>query len=506
MEIEVLLPSPTADDTFHALGSGLPPLGSFLCSLGEFGGQADDVCVFEFPGIGPVRVPGLAHPLFACRTERAFDALGQECAAWLVRLPPLYVHLNQGLKALMMRLRGVTDVPYDWGRLAADLCDDLAALGARILESRCYRPRLGAGMMGLAQANPNLRLNEVGMGLDLAADLLRVLQRKRPGEFETVESLAGLVLDVDLRQPVTTPDSARTDMHLVLSGRGKALHHHPYVLKVQMEGDVDGDLLFSLLSPSLRRQGSRVYVPLPDTVSADHTEGDYSLGDVGHVAPADRYGVYEGLKGKNEIGPITNLFYRLGFVLQIVYGQTPEARAAFWARIGSVPRHGESGEESAARKSFREHSTRALMAAFHPFYETVFDLRKDQTNLPIIRHLTAAISGSEPLNAATLGSLVYKGHAIDVSAIMAAWEACDGRPGPFLRPYGLWEMFFTGKGVSRGMRDQLARVWDEMPRDVDASEFVFEELSGAHYTLFGDRDRPADDSAYTVAEEYAATA
>ena len=273
--IDVKVPVATADDTYHALKFKIPHPDSFLMSLPEYAGNDIVDCKFEFPEIGTIIVPGLNSEVFRTHSVTAyfygssFQSTGYE----IIRLPPIYVLLNQCLGALYNEIQDrelelsigqqSTRRPYNWSLAAENIRDAASAVACRLLDINALRIRQGAGFMAIAQSNPNLSKSEIGIGLELARKILKDLQsaehtareieigeskkqnKKIEYQFNTVSDISGLKLSVVCRFPATTSESVRLGMHMVICGRGRCCYLNPAVLKTGMEGDVDGDLIFA---------------------------------------------------------------------------------------------------------------------------------------------------------------------------------------------------------------------------------------------------------------------
>ena len=493
--IKVTVPTPVADDTYHALKplGAVPPEGSFLLSLSEYTGHDTVDCQFYFPVFGTITVPGLNSAIFRTQSVPSYTGTLRSSGFELVRLPNIYVVLNQCMTALanerldeqnFQRFGQVSNRrPYNWGRAGNALRMEAAGLGAKILDTHALRVRQGAGFMALAQANPNLHRNEIGVGLELAKEVLRDLQaeerRERheeieqgkrsgklaPMQYNQVSDIAGLLMTVVCRFPATTSESVRLDMHLVICGRGRCCYLNPDVLKTGMEGDVDGDLIFTERDAQRRKaRDYRVIVPIPNVVTRDNFLCDFDLGDCfgadndgKPLFTYDDYKVYEGMDGKNGIGEATNLFYRGVNVIHICFAYSKETRREFWDAVGRPDlkaRMPKTRNEETLQRWFRYLSALALMDSIHPIYEGLFDLRKDMSIRDYLLHFLAAVRGQVPLDFDYLAQMEIKGEAIDVRPIQLMWQYAQvgensGKPAAFVKQYPIIDMFFAGRGGQR---------------------------------------------------------
>lgn len=537
--IEITTPVPVADDTYHALKKGIPPIGSFLLSLPEYTGRDVVDCQFYFPQVGIVTVPGLNSPVFRTQAVPSYTAAVRSSGWDIIRLPNIYVLLNRCMTALwkekqdennLKRFGQVTDSrPYDWGRAGAEIRREAAGLGARILDTHALRIRQGAGFMALAQANGNLTRAEVGIGLELAKEILANFQAEEHAErhneiedakhrsktvamrYNTVSDIAGCKLTVVCRFPATTSESVRLDMHMVLSGRGRCCYLNPDVLKTGMEGDVDGDLIFAETDSLLRKVSEyRAIVPLPNVVSHENFLSDFSLGDCFGCDEEDKplflyddYKVYQGMDGKNGIGEATNLFYRGVNILHIQFMGSKETRKEFWDFVGRPDlkaRMPKTRNEETLQQWFRYLSALTLMDSIHPIYEGLFDLRKDDSVRPYLLHFLSAVRGQEQMDFDYLSEMKVKGEAIDVRAIELMWHAAQvgeriGQPTSFVRQYKIVNMFFQGNKLSEGKKTHMGEIMETLDAMgvEDQAKYIFDELDGVHpATLMLDNEEDMD--------------
>jgi hypothetical protein len=535
--IEVTRATPVADDAHHALKAGAPEFGSFLLSLPEYTGKDVVDCVFNIPNVGIVIVPGLNSPVFRAQSVPAYTQSVRSAGCELVRLPNIYVILNQCMTALhnekmdeenYRRYGQVSDrQPYNWARAAREIRREAQGLAARILDVHALRIRQGAGFMALAQANGNLTVYEVGVGLELANQILRNLQsaereerrdeilaakaagRKIDYVYNTVSDIAGVLLTVVCRFPATTSESVRLNMHIVLSGRGMCIYLNPDVLKTGMEGDVDGDLIFAETDAQRRKAKEfRMIVLLPNVVTRENFLCDFGLGDCfgcdeddTPLFEYDDYKVYEGMDGKNGIGEATNLFYRGVNIIHIQFMGSKETRKEFWDFVNRPDlkaRMPKTRSEPELQRWFRYLSALALIDAIHPIYEGLFDLRKDQAIRDYLLHFLAAVRGQEQLNFEYMAQMEIKGEPIDLRAIELMWNAAQvgdaiGKPTAFVRQYPIVDLFFRGRGATEGKRQSIGKILDHLQSIgvEDPAEYIFEELNCEHFTLM-DFDQNTD--------------
>ena len=513
--LDITVPTPVADDRYNAMKSGYPEIGSFLWSLPEYAGDREVYCRFRIEAFGTdVIVPGLNSKSFGTMVMPTYRATLEATEISLIRLPRVYEILNEALIAQARErekkwqfLESSESRVYNWTLEAARVRTALADLGTKIIEKRALRTRTGCGFMALAQANPNLNRREVGVGLELAKEILRDLRRmemrlygKHSGRFETVSDIAGVKLELLVRFPATTSFSVRLDMHLVLCGRGRCVYVNPHVLKCEMEGDVDGDLLFARIDDRLiKRAVTETQVTVPLRITPNNFVGDYSLGDVRHLEKVDDVKVFLGMAGKEGIGEITNLFYRGMLVIHAVYQYAPEMRGLFWQHVNRPEiacYQVEGPNEPANRRSFRHLSARALMDSFTAFYEGTFDLRKDDSIRAYLEHLLRAIRGQEPIDFGILSRMEWKGRPVDVIPMAVLWDAARvddraGRVAQFIANRPILDLFFKGRGVTWAKRELLETIVAEFDTP-DLAGFIFDELSGFHHTEVSPKAAPDD--------------
>jgi len=529
--IDITIASAVADDAYHALKSTnkVPPMGSVLLSLPEYTGKDIVDCRYYFPEIGYITVPGLNSPIFRTQSVASYTGAMRSSGWELVRLPSIYVILNQCMIALanekddqenFKRYGQVKDRrPYNWFRAGCSLREEATALGVRILDIHALRVRQGAGFMALAQANPNLTRQEFGVGLELAREILADIQAKeclqrseeieegkRTGKmpamrFNTISDIAGLMMTVVARFPATTSESVRVDMHLVICGRGRCCYLNPDVLKTGMEGDVDGDLIASEYDSKLRKvPNARTFVVLPNIVVKDNFLCDF---DLGHCFGSDEkdkplftyndYKVYEGMDGKNGIGEATNLFYRGVNIVHICFSQSKETRKEFWDYVGRPDlqeRMPKTRKEDKLQRWFRYLAALALMDSIHPIYEGLFDLRKDDSIREYLLHFLRAVRGQEAMNFEYLSEMKIKGTPIDVRAIELIWNYARvgdraGKPTAFVSQYPIIDLFFGGRGVSQVKKKRMGKIMDTLDSMSveNMAEYLFDEFDGLHFTL-----------------------
>lgn len=526
--IDVTTPVPVADDTYHALRKGIPPIGSFLLSLPEYIGSDTVDCRFNLPHIGTIVVPGLGSSIFRTQAVPSYTASLRSSGLDIIRLPNIYVLLNQCMTAMWNEEMEETQLknfgvsadrrPYDWVRAGASIRKEAAGLAARILDTHALRVRQGAGFMALAQANPNLTRKEVGIGLELAKKILADMQAaereeraeeiklaKQQGKvvamhYTVISDIAGMPLIVVARFPATTSESVQTDMHTVLSGRGNCCYLNPDLLKTGMEGDVDGDLLFSEIdTKSGRLKSYRVVVPLPNVVIKENFISDFALGDCFGVEEDkplfvyNDYKVYEGMDGKNGIGEATNLFYRGVNILHICFSQSKETRDGFWAYVGRPDleaRMPAGDNEEEQQRGFRHLSALALMDSIHPIYEGIFDLRKDDTIREYLLHFLAAVRGQEPMNFGYLSQMHVKGKQVDLRPLELMWNSAQvgersGQPASFLNQFPIINSFFQGRGSNDRKKGHIGTLIGKLDglEIEDPAKYIFDEMDGLHFTF-----------------------
>ena len=411
-------------------------------------------CVYEIPGFSPIVVPGLAEKVFHTPVVSLYTAGGSLTPILCLRLPAIHVLLNQALKASNL------GIPYNWEAFRSSLSSEMLSMLGQVINTKASRAKEGDGFMALAQANPNQPQDTLGIGYELAVDLARMCRFK--DKNFAIRDLNGLLVRTSIRYPATRSSGVKRWMKLRVVGRGRCCQLHPIVLKEHMLGDVDGDGIFNETDSLLRHAEYDPFVSIEIPSVVSKIDGTVTSADI-YAQPYDKKTIAMGLAGKEAIGIITNMCYRVIVLAHKSYQDTEELRKEFFVycdRLDLLEKVEKQESEEKKQKMFRYLSAEVVIDCFSPLYEACFDARKDIKLMEYVDHVLDAVRDPKnlPLDFAFLGAMEWNGEIIDVRALELIWKSCDGAFVKEVSSMPVQALFFDGKSDNARRRTRLKQI------------------------------------------------
>jgi hypothetical protein len=155
-----------------------------------------------------------------------------------------------------------TNVDYDWELFFKQYQEDLGQSAGHLLRNWVMATRLN-GLMAQAVSDIRLAENEVGLGVETARQLQKLLAREIDPMVGELENIDGLMLILE-RFPTASSDGARACVLRILADRPeKQTFVNPKVWQLLQGGDEDGDLAHNGTTEELRFGPSREVGPFP---------------------------------------------------------------------------------------------------------------------------------------------------------------------------------------------------------------------------------------------------
>jgi hypothetical protein len=155
-----------------------------------------------------------------------------------------------------------TNVDYDWELFFKQYQEDLGQSAGHLLRNWVMATRLN-GLMAQAVSDVRLAENEVGLGVETARQLQKLLAREVDPAIGELESLEGLMIILE-RFPTASSEGARACALRILADRPeKQTFVNPKVWQLLQGGDEDGDLAHNGTTEKIEFGPSREVGPFP---------------------------------------------------------------------------------------------------------------------------------------------------------------------------------------------------------------------------------------------------